>query len=339
MAASLQNTTGVRTYSAKRDKDGYTDYKVVFRVNVDKDDGPGVAMNCPGLPIPGSAWDFEGDSDEWAYCTWEMTASPVQKPDDIIKQFDVEVMFTTRPMSKYCREVRFEDPLLEPPRISGSFIKYTEEASYDRFGQPIVNSANERMRGPQTEFDKSRNAISVEQNVLDLELDLLSQMNDTVNEAPMWGLPARCIKLTVGPWEKKYIGACCAYYTRKFDFETNVVVDPETGEVSSGFDRDLLDEGTKCLRGDWDRDPASLTYGAFKLADGVDGTKSSDFMRFKDWNGELGKVILDGFGKPIHEAIGTGSGTGDAVPTSPGNVHVEKYDESDFFLLGIPTEF
>jgi hypothetical protein len=338
MAASLQNVTGILTFSGQQDKEGYTDYKVTFRVNVAAGDSPGVALYCPGLPIPGSIWSF-GVDDEWTYCTWERTAKPVERADDIIKRFDVELTFTTRPMSKYCREVRFEDPILEPMKVSGGFIDYTEEATTDRFGNPITNSATERLTGPQVEFDKSRNTVRIEQNVLDLELDLLSQMNDTVNAFPLWGFPERCIKLKVRPWEKKYYGFCYAYYTRVFEFECNTKLDTDGVTVLSAFDRDLLDEGTKVLRGDWDRDPNSLTYSAWRVASGVDGTKSSDFIRFKDWNGENTKVILDGTGRPIHDNIGSGSGTGANVATSPGNVHVEKYDESDFTLLGIPTSF
>jgi hypothetical protein len=43
-------------------------------------------------------------------------------------------------------------------------------------------------------------------------------------------------------------------------------------------------------------------------------------------------VILNGDGRPAGTTLGTGTeSTGD-----PGNVHIEKYDESDFFLLDLP---
>lgn len=324
-------TDYLRGWSGGQDDDGYRTYQIVHRVECDTiRDGPAQAMQTPGLPLPGSLWYWFDDVDVWAYCTNQMTAEPIIREGGGNKFFDVKQIFTTKPKGKYCRDTRFEDPLLEPPRVTGGFVKYTEERKFNTDGTIIQTSAHEPLHGDAVAFDKSRNTVHIEQNVLNLELDVLGQMNDTLNNAPLWGLPARCIKLTVGPWETKYYGSCYKYYTRTFDFEVNTRI--VNGIVVSGFDRDVLDEGTKCLRGDWDRDTLSTTYGQWLVEAGLTGDNQSDYQRFKDWNGENATCVLDGAGKPIHAANGT-STTG----TTAGQIRVTGYDESNFLYLGIPT--
>jgi hypothetical protein len=130
---------------------------------------------------------------------------------------------------------------LEPQKISGTFAKYTKEAVFDRNGNAIVTSSWERMKGPEVEFDHNRPAVRVEQNVVALDLATVAPMIDTVNDATLWGLAERTIKLTNFAWERKLYGSCNFYYTRVFDFD----IDYNT------WDRNLLDEGTKCLNGEW----------------------------------------------------------------------------------------
>ena len=38
-------------------------------------DGPQVVMNAPGLPIVGSFWNFDSDTDQWAFCHPDMLYS------------------------------------------------------------------------------------------------------------------------------------------------------------------------------------------------------------------------------------------------------------------------
>jgi hypothetical protein len=321
-----------------RDLEGHRTYKVKWLVRGDTTDGPANALQTSGLALPGDIWVIDGDVDVWAYCRQEASVNPLitNEPNSY---FEVEQTFSTKPDEKRCKDQQIDDPLLRPQNISGGYTKYTEEATEDRFGDPITNSAHEQIRGPQVEFDRNRATVKIEQNVPLLQLELFNQMVNTVNDATLWGAPARCVKLGNVSWSKKYNGGCYAYYERVLDFEIFIVVDPDTGDLVSGFDKDILDEGTKALNGHWAHGAGTApSPGGWEL-DNIAGlppdpTNPTHFIRVQDRNGNTMRVILDGSGVPWDPDAPATAG-----PNKPGSIHVEKYQESDFLLLGIPTTF
>lgn len=254
MAAELQNN-GLCYAELVSDEKGFRVYKTKWKVNTAVTDGPAIAFNCPGLPVPGSAWSFQNDYDPWVWCRLNKTVKPApnaNKDGAPVKQWIVEIEFSNKPIGSGgnqdggggCQEEQIDDPLLQEPRVSGSF---REEKTDD---PNIKSSSHEPFTGPQNEWDDDKPTIEIEQNVAVLELGLLAEMANTVNDAELWGCPARTIKFKPGPWEKKHYGQCYPYYTRKLTFDVNIVLN-EDGEQVSGWDRDLLDEGTKCLNGRW----------------------------------------------------------------------------------------
>lgn len=330
MAAEI--IPGQRAWELDRDDEGHRTYKIVHQVRALIADGPQIVMNTPGLPVIGSIWDFDNDLDSWAFCWPNMKVTPrLRKEPNTI--WDVEQLFTTKPL-KRCQDTNIEDPLLEPDRVSGSFIKFMEEAVQDKDGNFIMSSSNEQLRGPGVEFDANRPTVRVEQNVATLGLDVFSEMVDTLNDALLWGLTSRKIKLSNVSWERVLFGVCDFYYIRLLEFDVNF----------NTFDRNLLDDGTKVLQGKWDND------GNWKLeeADGAepDPTNPSHYTRYKDRHGEILRIVYGGPG------TGTGTGGGGGLPANtkvinaldtgfittggPTTVFVQKYTESDFLILGLP---
>lgn len=323
MTATL--ISGQSEWSMDRSDEGHRTYSITHKVKTnDAGDGPQVVLNTPGLPVPGSVWAFNNDLDSWAFCTGFMKiqkARDIQK-DNPVKHWTVQQKFTTL-NPKRCNTTNIENPLLEPMKVSGSFVKYTREVSKDRNGNAIQNSAFELLRGSIVEFDANRPTVKIQQNVASLGLDVFSPMVDTVNDASLWGLGARRIKLSNVSWERNYYGTCFAYYTRTFDFD----IDFNT------FDREALDEGTKALGR---LDPTTGTWDStsdFATGVPIDANNPLHFTRYKDKHGENSRVILDGSGVPI---AGVGTGTGTGVET-PGTIDIEYYGESNFLTLGIPT--
>jgi len=298
---------------------GHRTYKIKFLVQSDDPkDGPATAFQTPGLPQPGSLWVFDNDEDVWAWCREECEVREVTSQEPNV-HFTVEKTFSTKPPEfnqQRCNDTKIEDPILEPYKISGDFTRFTEEATHDRFGLPITNSAWEAIRGQQTEFDSSRGTIQIEQNVLDLQLPLLNAMRDTLNDSVLWGFPARCIKLSVQPWERKFYGQCYVYYTRKLTFETNVkqsvddsgnpLFNPDGSPLlESGWDKNILDEGDKALNGHWGIASKGETEGKWYL-DNIAGKppdrmNPAHFKRLLDAEGHPTHFILDGFGVPVQQ--------------------------------------
>ncbi len=286
---------GPRSWSMTIDDKGQRTYIVKHLIACSALVGPFNAINTPGLPKQGDSWDFGQDSDEWATCTWDAKITPMVDKESN-NYFEIEQKFQTEsPNTKTCKDQPVQDPLLEPQEVSGSFTRYTEEATVDRFGKPIVNSAFEMIRGPQVEFDKNRSTVKIKQNVPLLEVEVFAPMVDTLNVAPLWGLPARTIKLSTPTWERKFHGQCNVYYSRTFEFEIR----------AEGWDRFVLDEGTKVLNGKWD--PVTGDYRTTNIAGSPPNPNNpKHFIRFQDRQGNNCRVVLNGRGLPAGVIAGTG---------------------------------
>lgn len=326
MTASLIG--GPRTFGGEVDDEGHRTYSIVHLVKIAIGDGPAIAMQCPGLPAVGSAWSFGADSDSWAFIYPTKKCSIHQEKEGVPPTImRVEQKASTKPL-KRCQDSSIEDPLAEPQDISGTFTKKTTEAAFDRFNRMIVTSSHELIRGPIVEFDDYSAEVVIKQNVASLQLPLVSSLINTLNNATLWGMTARHIKFSGFNWSRVLYGTCNYYYKREFTFEVN----------AEGFDRSALDEGTKVLNGHWAVPSATGTgsgssggtAGSNWILDPIDGAAPNrfnpqHFIRYKDLNGENARVILDGFGQPL------------ANDDNPVRIGIEKYNEGNFLLLGIPT--
>lgn len=334
---TIVSSGGHRNWNMTRDSEGHRYYTIVFRVQVDTPgrDGPYTALYfTPGLPVPGDPWLHNNDLDLWAHCKKEVQVAEVQeKPGAPVKFFDLTFHFSTKP-DDLCQDTDIQDPLLEPPKVSGSSIKYSEEATFNRFGVPLLTSSHEMIRGPQVEFDHNRDQIRISHNVALLQHDLVTSMRDTVNKYPLWGYPRRCIKLSDFSFERHYKGKCLVYYTRNYTFDISYKRNPTTGAIESGFDRDVLDEGTKALQGHWDR-----TTGEYVVEDinGVPANKSNPqhFKRFQDREGNVCRVILNGQGLPAGVVV---AGRGYYVSITDANVGNPLTDNTKWIALVNDTD-
>jgi hypothetical protein len=339
---------GLWDWSLERDECGDRDYSVTHLVECSTDDGPANVIQCPGLPLPGSLWAFKADSDVFAWCRYTSSVRRHQgAAGEPGEWYEVEQKFSTRPLdyrSCACKTNDFQDPLLEPPKITGIDRTFTEEATRDRYGMALLTSSHEQIRGPQVEFDAGRSGVRIEQNVASLSLaaTLPGLMRDHVNDRPLWGFARRMVKLSGHTWARQFYNNCLCYFTRVLEFEFN----PDT------WDRKILDEGTKALKGHWDKNTGA--YVLEDIAPGVfpDPTNPSHFCRVKDRRDDNTRMVLDGNGLPAgvtviatqNQAKGagvvTGTGTGTlSEETGVGTVLIEKYSEVNFLELAVPLTF
>ena len=341
--------TGPVSWRADRDDDGFRTYKVIYRVQATVDESPVRVMFASGLPSLGSGFAVPGylGIDAWCWCRPEMSVTIDQeKQGDPAVYYLVECTFGNRwttGQANRCNITPIGDPCLEPVKVNGSFGRAQWEARYDKDGNRVVTSANEPIVGALATFDYARPIVRIEQNVASLGLSTFSSMVNSVNIAPLWGLPARCIKLTNVSWERKYYGLCSVFYTRVFDFECDYYNHDMSGNII-GWDHEIFDSGSICLRGEWQTEVGE-NYGKYKLLSSITATSpatinnipQSDLMAYKDMNHEHARVFLDGEGRPAN--VGLLSSSGESIGTSgpPASARLKFYRESNFLLLGIPT--
>lgn len=354
------------------DDSGHRSYRVVCLVeSSDMLDGPYDVLRLSGLPRVGDPYNIYGTPDPYATCQPGRTVVPEGTNDQKVKIWRVNLTYSTKPNPR-CQERNFSTPLEEPMKIKITSNKRTAEATQDRFGLPIRNSAHELVKGPIIEFDEGTLTVEIEQNVADSELNLITLCFNRVNNGYLWGLGPRKIRLTGASASRQVFGRCSYYWQRSLKFD----IDDRT------FDRDVLDEGTKVLQGHWatkkelEGSGTGTSTGTSTgtgtqgqppevgwVIDRINGrlpdpNNPSHFKRYQDREGNLARVILNGSGLPANTSyfypISTPTGTDASVsvryeplgtgPLSlsnegdPGYFRVEKYLEANFLLLGIPTD-
>lgn len=288
---------GRLNWSGGMDDEGHRTYDIEWLVKVADAwlDGPVKAMQCPALPDIFSTWDWGNDIDDYAYCTPSLRCRPIVQ-NEATDMYVIGQTFTTKPFTK--NQGNPDNPLLNPPEISGSFTKFTREATRDKNGKGIKSSSHERFKGSVTERDYSRHNVQIKMVSATLPLTTYVQYIDSVNSVSMWGLSARMVKLSNVAWTKHFYGSAWAsvYYDITYEFD----IDFQT------FRRYIMDEGTKVLKS------------------GGTLTNPKDFEPYLV-KGQPSPVILNG------------SGVAATSEGAIGYLPFDLYNEQNLLLLGVPS--
>lgn len=279
----------------ERDQEGHRTYTLHNQVTcTSTNDGPWTAFFAPGLPITGSPWAYGNDSDPFARCWPNARVNPFLDKERQL-HWNIENTFSTRPF-KRCQDEQVENPLAEPMRIGGSFIKFTKIGTRDRFGRRMQNPAFEPFK---EEFDDNRPTVSIGMNLATLPLGAFAALIDYLNDGPLWGLPARTVKLCNVRWTRAVYGVCSYYYVVDYEFEINYQT----------WDRYIQNDATK------------------RLKTGGSAADPRDF-----------ELATDGKGNPIPTILNA-NGTlwdGGSADTPPATF-VQYYPQANLLTLGIPS--
>jgi hypothetical protein len=297
---------GVESWEADRDDNGHRNYMLVTKIKcATPQEGPATVLQTPGMPTTGSTWNIASDVDNYAYCTPYAKVTPMLDGERQLFWL-FEQKFTTRPMWR-CNDTTIENPLDEPAAVTGGFAPYREEAITDRFGDLLMMSSLERMRGPEVEIEKGRPFVTISMNVATLPLATFSEMMATgaVNDSLMWGLPARCIRLAEVTWQRFLYGVCTYFYRVNYTFEVKF----------DTWNRLIVDQGTRVKMLDA---PLSATNPMIPFNNPLTGKPDVAF--------------LDGDGNAVY--LDQGAPLGDVWIWEK-----ELETEYNFFVLNIPTSF
>jgi hypothetical protein len=215
---------GLKNQTMDRDDEGHRTYDLTWHYRTDDYlDGPETVLQMVNTLHPvGSAYVEGNDYDPWAFRTPELTIAPHRdiREGDPCADWLVNSKFTTKPMFR-CNDTQIENPLLEPVAISGDFVHVSREQKTDRNGKPLLHVNYEPMIGPEVEEKISYPAITLSFNSATLPISLINLLINKVNDAPLWGLPKRCVRFTDCKWERILYGVCFYYFKMTYTFETN----------------------------------------------------------------------------------------------------------------------
>lgn len=333
------------------DADGHRTYRLHVQTQGTLLDGPASHMQTPGLPVPGAVWAYDNDYDPSAWYTGERTVRGIGKPP--CEFFQHVYTYTTRRdrkgagsgggggknkddrgARKKCADVRIEDPLAEPPRIDWAGTREQREMTEDRFGNRLRTTSFEQLSGPLVTFDESGERVTIEQNLIDPQLDLVRQMVDTLNEATLWRLPARCWKLSDRSFSRKLYGACGFYYVRTLVFEAKIRYDWVTEGYVGGWDRRVPEISSTALNGKWwEATPGSgrvWVIELFKSGVTPDANNPNHYIPIPNprGGGYIQRILSKNPASPGVPALNE---------DDEKIIDVEYYGESDFFELGVPA--
>ncbi|GIW60118.1 MAG: hypothetical protein KatS3mg087_1184 [Patescibacteria group bacterium] len=300
---AIKSVRGPVKIEASRDDEGHRSYSVWFKVEVDNASGiddPSILIDAPGLPQVGDPYAFSWavGSDPAALCTFETDVEAFEQESDKPIYYLVKKVFSTKPRRR-CSDESIQNPLLEPPQISGSTVSKRKTILIDRDGLPYISSSGELLVGSDTEIDDDDWEINISFNTASLFLGIVNSLRQHVNDAPLWGLPAETIKFSRYSFERLVYGTCFVYYRHNMTFQ-----------IRDSWAHKLQDRAT------------------MKLLDGGDPTNPDHWVRAKDKTGEnLPMLALDINGKPI---VNTATQTPRVIVRNP-------YPKGNLLLLGIPA--
>lgn len=246
--AGYPRLIGPIAQSASRDEEGHRTYEITWHVQTELDtdgylDGPEELMRKWVLPAVGAPYALDNDYDPWAFCTPELTIAPHRDVEEgePLNDWAITQKWTTKPMTR-CNTEEIKNPLLEPFKLSGDFTHEQRSVAVDRFGKPLLHPNYQPITGPLVEQRYSYPTINIEFNSPTLPLSTYVLLINKVNDAPLWGLPARCVRFIDAKWERVLYGVCFYYFKTTYTFEFDI-----GDENYTGFDKPIPAEGTVAL--------------------------------------------------------------------------------------------
>lgn len=275
-------------WGANKTDDGKREYKVRFLIeSEEKDDGPEKIINATyatnPLPAIGDYWSYGNDNDVGATRTpgWKISAFNGTNKQDHIRYWVAEFKFNNKTVST-CADFVAETPFDEPWKVSGSFVNRQREVFRDASGNPLLTSSFERTG---VQEDEGMMNLSITQNMLTINFNVHALFMNGANLNPIWGMPQDTVKFTGMSWEKRYYGACLAYYMRRLEFLISW----------NGFLRDdIPNKGKKIISGDWDKStpPVYVPTG--------NANNPNDYVRATDPKGKPTEYWLNTNGTPAN---------------------------------------
>lgn len=203
-------------------------------VIADRTDGPLAVANNSGIPAYGSSYSYESETDLWAFAeSIDVDPNPLRINHKGQQRYKwlIKMTHSSIPSDHSPNDSR-ENPLDDPPVVSGSFLRRTRPTNRDRNGNRIENTASDSYI-PRVEREDALDTLRLEFNTATLNLSTRAQYIGKVNSDSIWGLQKRQAKMTRWDYQVLYAGTFLAYIRHSMEFEISFEQHP-TENVCTG---------------------------------------------------------------------------------------------------------
>ncbi len=256
------------------DAQGHRTWTVLYKAETDsRSDGPVTVILSPLLPSFLSIYTFQSASEGDTLAFRQSLVADLSEPGESWTTWDVTATFSTKPVTTPdstgggSGAAGVSDPTLFPPEISGSFVKTLVAVEKDKDGDPVVNAAGDLFLD--LTRDKSRPDLVIKKNLTaqDFDLDLITEVSDSVNSSTFFGKGPRKWKFSQFNWRQLYFGIT-PYYEVTYGFEVN----HDTWDYKPANRGPRYIDGTAKLKF---KDDEGLEYGDGLGELNADGTRRS----------------------------------------------------------------
>jgi hypothetical protein len=204
---------GFISVSGTDTEDWHRQYDVVAQVTCSSEsDGPQTVLNGVRSSLQyGSTFAYGNDSDPYATLRSIRNARRTDKR----KIWQVDLQYSTKGSQRDPAD-QPGDPLSWAWKVRGSFGSGQKWLTKDRTGRALVNSANEPFEDVPP-IDNPLLILALEKNTATIDLDQWAEARGKVNDATLWGLSGRRVRLMQWAWDVAWTGNGQAYIVNKFE--------------------------------------------------------------------------------------------------------------------------
>lgn len=219
-----------RTYTSK--------YKVIDNYK----SSPYEIAQAAGIPTYGTYYQWFNDFDLWAFAKSIKISEPERMENkdgrsEGLAQYIATVVHSTVPAegsTDPSNQQPRENPLDDPPVISGSFSPFFKQVYRDNAGSQIENSAKHPYVPP-VEIEDHHLTLNISFNTATIDLSQWADFRGAVNSGAIWGLEERQVKLKRWGWKIQYAGNQFSFIKHDFEFLISFEETPSSaGDICKG---------------------------------------------------------------------------------------------------------
>jgi hypothetical protein len=261
------------------DRDQSFNYTTIYHAITDSNsDNARTVAAHPDVPRIGDSYSVGNDSDPDAFAVAGNLKRT--KTEGTYKHWGLTIIHSTKQPSSRDASTAKGNPLSNGGnwKVSGSFQRGSRHAYYDRHGEPLWYSNEERMN---IEVPYGHDTLVLVGNTSSLNRIKRAKAIFHTNSHEIWGYPADSLLLTQWTFDSQWAGPT-AFISNHLEFDVSYDLDHEGNYI--GWKLDIEDWGRRIILDHNENDPAKRYYtpcpGDVSMKDGFPLDGNGDVLPF-----------------------------------------------------------